>query len=155
MATRRFRIHEIEAALRNAGGVYAHAANLLQQATGRSCTRQNIHKWVTNHPALMQTVQECVEEIKYLAETKLIQNIKNNDTSAITFYLKMKTKDRGYVNQRVLTGADGQPLNPPARVLICLPDNGRDPALVKSVLGEPPVKTNGSQPPFGPSSLGP
>jgi hypothetical protein len=150
MATRRFRIQEIESALRSAGGIYADAARLLQQETGRSCTRQNIHKWVTTHPQLMRTVQECSEGIKDLAETKLIQNIKNNDTQAITFYLRMKAKDRGYVNQRVVTGADGQPLVPPGQVVIYLPDNGRDPALVKPVLREPPVKTNASQPPVVP-----
>jgi|SRR6516225_912491 len=38
----RFRLHEIDAVLRAAGGVYAHAARLLSEATGRSCTRQNI-----------------------------------------------------------------------------------------------------------------
>ena len=36
----RFRLHEVDAALRVSGGVYAHAAKLLSEATGRSCTRQ-------------------------------------------------------------------------------------------------------------------
>jgi hypothetical protein len=92
----RFRLHEIDAALRAAGGVYAHAARLLSEATGRSCTRQNIQQWVHKYSKLTETVREGVEEIKDLAETALIENIRNGDTNAIKFYLETKGKDRGY-----------------------------------------------------------
>jgi hypothetical protein len=140
----RFRLHEIDAALRAAGGVYAHAARLLSEATGRSCTRQNIQQWVHKYSKLIETVREGVEEIKDLAETALIENIRNGDTNAIKFYLETKGKDRGYVRQYKVTGAEGQPLTaPPPQVVVYMPDNGRDPDLVRR-LGGYQGKTNGA-----------
>jgi hypothetical protein len=66
----RFRLREVDAALRAAGGVYAHAAKLLAEAIGRSCTRQNIQYWIHKHPELAETVREATEEIKDLAELR-------------------------------------------------------------------------------------
>ena len=142
----RFRLHEVETALRAAGGVYAHAARLLSVATGRSCTRQNIQHWVRKHSTLTETVRESLEEIKDLAETALIDNIRNGDTNAIRFYLETKGKDRGYVRQYRVTGAEGQPLmvSPPqVEVVVYMPDNGRDSEIVRR-LGGYQGKTNGA-----------
>ena len=142
----RFRLHEIETALRAAGGVYAHAAKLLSEATGRSCTRQNIQHWIRKHPSLIETVREAAEEIKDLAETALIGNIRNGDTNAIKFYLETKAKDRGYVRQHKVTSAEGQPITvPPPQVVLYLPDNGRDPEIVQRLGGY-------QDEPIGPSS---
>jgi hypothetical protein len=130
----RFRLREIETALRAAGGVYAHAAKLLSEASGRSCTRQNIQHWIRKHPKLTETVREAFEEIKDLAETALIENVRNGDTNAIKFYLETKGKDRGYVRQYRVSGPQGQPLiAPQAQVVIYLPDNGRDPGITRPI----------------------
>jgi hypothetical protein len=140
----RFRLHEIDAALRASGGVYAHAAKLLSEATGKSCTRQNIQHWIRKHPRLAETVSDAVEEIKDLAETALIENIRNRDTNAIKFYLETQAKDRGYVRQYRVSGPKDQPLAaPPPQVVIHIPDNGRDPELVRR-LGEYQGQTNGA-----------
>jgi hypothetical protein len=142
----RFRLHEIDAALRAAGGVYAHAAKLLSEATGRSCTRQNIQHWIRKHSKLTETVREAVEEIKDVAETALIENIRNGDTNAIKFYLETQGKDRGYVRQYRVTGAKGQPMTTtPSQVVVYLPDNGRDPEIVKAIThAEYQAKMNGA-----------
>ena len=130
----RFRLHEIDAALRAAGGVYAHAARLLSEATGSSCTRQNIQQWVHKYSKLNEAVCEGLEEIKDLAETALIENIRNGDTNAIKFYLETKGKDRGYMRQYRVSGPQGQPLTAPqAQVVIYLPDNGRDPGITRPI----------------------
>jgi hypothetical protein len=71
---RRFQLREIEAALRRAGGIYADAARLLTEA-GKPCTRQNIRYWVQKYTRLAETIDDCMEEIKDLAESKLIENI--------------------------------------------------------------------------------
>jgi hypothetical protein len=118
--------------------------DLLSEATGRSCTRQNIQHWVRKHSALIETVRESLEEIKDLAETALIENIRNGDTNAIRFYLETKGKDRGYVRQYKVTGAEDQPLMvSPPQVVVYMPDNGRDPEIVRR-LGGYQGKTNGA-----------
>ena len=138
----RFRLQEVDTALQASGGVFAHAAKFLSQATGRSCTRQNIQHWIRKHPKLAETVREAAEEIKDLAETALIENIRNGDTNAIKFYLETKAWDRGYARQHNLTGAKGQPLTAsPAQVVIYIPDNGRDPEITGRL--EYQGKTNG------------
>ena len=64
----------------------------------------------------------------------LIGNIRNGDTNAIKFYLETKAKDRGYVRQYKVSGTEGQPLKvPPRQVFVYLPDNGRDPGIVKPI----------------------
>jgi hypothetical protein len=90
-----------------------------------------------------------MEEIKDLAETALIENIRNRDTNAIKFYLETKAKDRGYVRQYKVTGAQGQPLTaPPSQVVVYIPDNGRDPKIVKTIThAEYLAKRNGASTP--------
>jgi hypothetical protein len=97
---------------------------------------KNIQHWIRKHPKLTETVREAVEEIKDLAETALIENIRYGDTNAIEFYLETKAKDCGYVRQYKITGAESQPLTvPPPQVVIYIPDNGRDPELVRRLGG--------------------
>ena len=45
------------------------------------------------------------------AESKLLEQIKDNSTAATIFYLKTKGKKRGYVERQEITGADGTPSN--------------------------------------------
>ena len=45
------------------------------------------------------------------AESKLLEQIKDNSTAATIFYLKTKGKKRGYVERQEITGADGVPSN--------------------------------------------
>ena len=45
------------------------------------------------------------------AESKLLEQIKENSTAATIFYLKTKGKKRGYVERQEITGADGVPTN--------------------------------------------
>ena len=45
------------------------------------------------------------------AESKLLEQIKENSTAATIFYLKTKGKKRGYVERQEITGADGVPSN--------------------------------------------
>jgi hypothetical protein len=129
---RRFRVAEIENALRKAGGICSDAARLLTEA-GKPCSRQNVHYWVHKHVRLRKAVEDCVEEIKDLAESKLIENIRANDTGAIKFFLERRARDRGYGAHYALSGEEGQPIFPAAKVHIYIPDNGRDPQLRKQL----------------------
>ena len=43
-------------------------------------------------------------------ESKLLQKIKDGDTTAIIFYCKTQLKERGYTERKEITGADGKDL---------------------------------------------
>lgn len=129
---RRFRLREIEAALRSAGGICSDAARALT-AAGKPCTRQNIRYWVEKYPRLAETIDDCAEEVKDLAESKLIENIRANDTSAIRFFLERRARDRGYGAHYALTGEGKQSLFPASHARLYLPDNGRDTEFLKQL----------------------
>lgn len=66
-------------------------------------TRQTFYNWCNSDGNFKQEVEQIQQEQGDFVESKLIENIKNNDTTAIIFYLKTKLKDRGYSNNVDIT----------------------------------------------------
>lgn len=91
-------------ALKSSGGIYSAAALML------GVTRQTVSNYVKRHPHIYQASLEATEDVLDLAETKLIQKIKEGHMTALIFYLKTKGKERGYIETREVTGKDGVPL---------------------------------------------
>ena len=56
------------------------------------CNRILIHDRMMKHPELMQTCQDARRFVVPFTETKLFQNVANNDQRAIEFVLKNKGK---------------------------------------------------------------
>lgn len=69
-----------------------------------------------------EAIWEANEALIDLAESKLIEKIKEGSLRAIIFYLKAKGKRRGYTEAIEVQGLKGE-----KRVVIILPDNGRSP----------------------------
>ncbi len=67
------------------------------KATG--ITRQTYYNWINTDNDFNKKVNDITELQKDFVESKLIENIKDNDTTAIIFYLKTKAKDRGYTDK--------------------------------------------------------
>lgn len=73
--------------------------------------RNNHFNWVKKYPEYALEYDTILEEQIDVVESFLFDNIKNNDTTAIIFYLKSKAKKRGYVERvendvRVRVGKD-------------------------------------------------
>lgn len=62
-------------------------------------TRQTYYNWINSDDEFKEQVNDIQEAQKDYVESKLIENIEKNDTTAIIFYLKTKAKDRGYTNK--------------------------------------------------------
>jgi len=58
--------------------------------------RVTFYEWYNNDPEFKKQVDELNDIALDFAETKLYQQIDNNDTTATIFYLKTKGKKRGY-----------------------------------------------------------
>ena len=62
-------------------------------------TRQTYYNWINTDNEFKERVNDIQEAQKDYVESKLIENIEKNDTTAIIFYLKTKAKDRGFTDK--------------------------------------------------------
>jgi hypothetical protein len=76
-----------------------------------SVTRGTFYRWCETDKAFDESVKEITERAIDFAESKLLEQIKDGNTTATIFYLKTKGKARGYVERSELTGIDGAPVS--------------------------------------------
>jgi hypothetical protein len=75
------------------------------QLTGISRGLYNI--WYNKYPDFRDRVAIVNEEVKDYVESKIMDKIRDDDTTMLIFYAKTKMKDRGYVERQEITGKDG------------------------------------------------
>ena len=106
----RYKIADVEAALRQTGGLYTPAARILEEAYG-SCTRNAVKGVVNKSPTLQRALEDIRGATLDLAESQLILGIRDGNMTAIIFYLRTLGKHRGYVQQTQISGIpDGPPI---------------------------------------------
>ena len=86
-------INQIEQALVATGGFITYAAKKL------NCTHQNITKRIKGSPYLQEVQNSIHESILDLTEHALVKQIKEENITAILFYLKCQGKNRGYIEK--------------------------------------------------------
>lgn len=69
--------------------------------------RSTFYLWLNSDPEFKKMVDDVQDIAIDFVESKLFQNIQDNDTASIIFYLKTKGKKRGYVERTEITGKDG------------------------------------------------
>lgn len=86
-------IKEVKDALQRHGGFRTHAAKAL------GISYQSLNERIKKHKELQDFVVEIEEAHIDLAESALINRIKQEDLGAICFLLKCKAKHRGYIER--------------------------------------------------------
>jgi predicted DNA-binding transcriptional regulator AlpA len=71
-------------------------------------SRMTFYRWKKDDPEFADKCNEIEEASIDYVESKLIENIDQNKTSEILFYLKTKGKNRGYVERQEIQ-TDGFP----------------------------------------------
>lgn len=94
----------VSEAIMASAGIVAHAAEMLR------VTPQTVRRYIREFPECAQAVIEAREKNCDLAETKLLQNIKDGREASIFFYLKTQAKSRGYIEGREISGPNGGPI---------------------------------------------
>lgn len=84
---------QIEKAITKSRGIVSNIAKSLKVDWGTA------HNYIKKYN-LQSNLQNQRESLLDLAESKLIENISNNDNTAIIFFLKTQGRGRGY-NERV------------------------------------------------------
>ncbi|OBQ90009.1 helix-turn-helix domain-containing protein [Mesorhizobium sp. AA23] len=90
--------------LRQYGGIKSVAADKLNVG------RTTLYAFLNQHSAALEAAAEIDDEIKDIAEGKVIMAIRAGDMLTIRWYLELKAKDRGYVRRVENTGKDGGPV---------------------------------------------
>ena len=86
-------ITTIKKAIEGSNGLYTTIASRL------GCEWHTAKTHVEKYPETLEAYNNETESILDLAETKLHENINDNDNTAIIFYLKTKGKKRGYIER--------------------------------------------------------
>lgn len=73
-------------------------------------SRQTFYNWLKDDESFQLKFDEINQAQIDFVESKLFENINNNDTTSAIFYLKTKGKDRGYVERKEISGVNGQKL---------------------------------------------
>lgn len=82
---------------------------LLTAAAARAgVSYMTIYRYSNDFPSVAQAITEAREGMKDYAESKLYEAIKENNLTAIIFYLKTQAKDRGYTERTEFTGKEGE-----------------------------------------------
>lgn len=71
---------------------------------------RTIVQYVADFPSVKEAAIEARERMIDFAESKLYQNIKSGDNTAIIFYLKTQAKHRGYIERAEVSGIGGEPI---------------------------------------------
>ena len=100
---RRFKVADVEAALRSSFAIYSAAAAILEPKYG-TCSPNTIRNYVRRYARLQAVEDEIRGQTLDLAETKLIGAIRDGNMTAIIFYLKTKGADRGYIEHHKHSG---------------------------------------------------
>lgn len=95
---------EVIEALRKSGGLKTAAAQMLKVARG------TLYSFLDENPDIEEALTDIDEEIKDLAEGKMLQLLRAGDPQTIRWFLEMKAKDRGYARRVENTGKDGGPI---------------------------------------------
>jgi hypothetical protein len=99
-------IPTLKKAIEDSGGLYTTISTRLGCEWHTAKTHVEAHE-----ETIAAYLAEC-ESVLDVAENKLVENIKDGDTTSIIFYLKTKGKKRGYIERSELTGAGGKDLMP-------------------------------------------
>lgn len=81
-------------ALRNTLG------NVTMACKASNIARQTHYEWLYTDPEYKSEVDSILDEQGDFVENKLLQAIKDGDTTAIIFYCKTKLKSRGYTEKQ-------------------------------------------------------
>ena len=99
-----YSIAEMKTALTNSHGMVYVAARLL------NCAPQTVYNHLAKHRSLRDAQQQARGMMLDTAEVKLFSAIQNGEQWAIKFFLMTQGRERGYIERKELTGADGGPM---------------------------------------------
>jgi len=110
----------VKKAVEGSGGIVTIIARRLNRS------RQQVYTYLEKYPDLKELVEEEREKIVDIAESKLIEKLKENKDWAISFVLKTLGKKRGYTEKVEVGGDLTTKIPTPSEVLEEIKKNERE-----------------------------
>ena len=107
--TPRFKVKDVEDALRASLGIRTAAAAILKKKYG-SCSPNTVKNYILKHPKLQAVLDDVLDQNLDVAESKILKWVNEGNLKAVIFFLTTKGKHRGWVRRVENTGADGGPV---------------------------------------------
>jgi len=74
--------------------------NISESCESANIGRRTYYSWIEKDEVFKQDADDAQESLIDLAESKLMENIEDNDNTSIIFFLKTKGKKRGYIEKQ-------------------------------------------------------
>lgn len=85
-----------------------NAGNVSWTCKAMNISRETFYILKRKNEDFFKAVEEVNESLIDLAESKLMENIKKNDTVSTIFFLKTKGKNRGYIERTEIEHSDSE-----------------------------------------------
>ena len=125
-------------AIKGSQGLITKIQRKLDAMTGEHWNWETVDRWVHKWEACEAAVKAEKEAMLDLAENNIFKELVNGDSATSKWYLKMKGKDRGYIETQEVLNKNPDPLN--------INLNG-EPESAKDLLDSPMVEVNNAEGP--------
>jgi hypothetical protein len=100
----RLTVEAVISTLNKMGGLKTATAEAL------GVSRSTLYRFLDAHPEIEEALTDIDEQIKDLAESKMLTLLRAGDAQTVRWYLETKAKDRGYTRRVENVGKDGGPI---------------------------------------------
>lgn len=98
-------------AIQNSQGLISKIKRKLETILGESICWDTVERYTHKWEACEKAIKAEKESMLDFAENNVFKELENGDISTSKWYLKMKGKDRGYVETQEVRMANADPLN--------------------------------------------
>lgn len=98
-------------AINNSGGIFTTIAAHLVPVCGRKPDWNTVRDYVNKWESTKQAVENEKEKNLDIAENNILQEIYNKNAEMSKWYLRMKGKERGYIETQEVLNKNPDPLN--------------------------------------------
>lgn len=102
---------EVLDAIENSQGLISKIQKKLQAARGENFCWETVNNYVHKWPETEEALKAEKEAILDLAENNIFKELVSGDAATSKWYLKMKGKDRGYIETQEILNKNPDPLN--------------------------------------------
>lgn len=98
-------------AIKGSNGLVSKIQRKLELALGEHICWETVERYVHKWESCEQAVKAEKEEMLDIAENNVFKALTQNDLATSKWYLKMKGKERGYVETQEIHNVNADPLN--------------------------------------------